>query len=367
MLKVAIVGCGKIADSHASQIELIDGCEMCGAVDSEELMARQLCDRFAIKRPYRSLDDLLTDAKPDVVHITTPPQSHLDIGRECLRAGCNIYVEKPFTVNETEAKTLLDLAERYGRKLTVGHDEQFSAVAMRMRKLCAEGYLGGAPLHIESTWCYELGDDAYSRALLMDRKHWVRSLPGQLLQNTISHGVAKVAEFFRSEDPDVVALGFVSPFLASLGDTGIIDELRVIIHEESGTTAYFTFSSQIRPSLHQLRIFGPLNSIVLDEDQQMLFQLRGNRYKSYAEKFLPPLDYARQSISNLSCNLRLFFTKRFHANSGKRHLIEAFYHSITDGAEVPITYREILLTSRIMDKIFAQLHGSILAQSPRIS
>ena len=46
MLKVAIVGCGKIADSHASQIQRIEGCEIVGVCDREPLMARQLYERF---------------------------------------------------------------------------------------------------------------------------------------------------------------------------------------------------------------------------------------------------------------------------------------------------------------------------------
>jgi hypothetical protein len=44
--------------------------------------------------------------------------------------------------------------------------------------------------------------------------------------------------------------------------------------------------------------------------------------------------------------------------SGMKHLIEAFYRSITDGAPLPISYRDILLTARIMDTIFGQLSGS---------
>ena len=51
----------------------------------------------------------------------------------------------------------------------------------------------------------------------------------------------------------MVAHGFVSPLLRRLQEEDIVDELRVIVAEEQRTTAYFTFSSQMRPSLHQLR------------------------------------------------------------------------------------------------------------------
>lgn len=358
MLKVAIVGCGKIADSHASQIQRIAECEIVGVCDKEELMSKQLYERFPVRRYYSDLAVLLNDARPDVVHITTPPQYHLEIGKKCLENGCHIFVEKPFTLHTTQAATLIALANQTDRKLTVGHDAQFSHVARRMRYLVRDGYLGGSPVHMESSWCYDFGDTTYAKTLLGDDKHWARSLPGGLLHNIISHGVSKIAEFLKSDTPHVIAHGFVSPFLKKLGEREIIDELRVIISEEQGTTAYFTFSSQIRPSLHQFHIYGLKNGIIIDEDKRILIKLRGGNFKSYAEHFIPPVINAGQYLSNLVHNVRLFLAKDFQMDSGKKYLIESFYRSIIDGTPVPIPYREILLTASIMDSIFEQLRKS---------
>jgi predicted dehydrogenase len=363
MLKIAIVGCGKIADSHASQIQRISGCEIVGTCDREILMARQLAERFQIKHYYDDVDVLLRESQPDVVHITTPPQSHFEIGRRCLEGGCHIYVEKPFAIDASETEKLIAMAERANLKLTVGTDEQFSEVARRMRRLVADGYLGGVPVHMESTWCYDLGDGAYTKALLGDRQHWARTLPGGLLHNTISHGIAKIAEYLPGEYPQVVAHGFVSPFLMRMGENEIIDELRVILHGEGGTTAYFTFSTQMRPSLHEFRVYGPKNGLSFDEDQQWLIKLRGERFKSYAEKFLPQLSFAKQYHGSFFRNIRLFLARNFHMNSGKKYLIEEFYLSIMEGTPVPIPYREILVTSRVMDAIFAQIGGNALCLS----
>ena len=57
MIKVGIIGCGKIADQHASSIQRISDCEIVGVCDSEELMAKQMYERFNVKhyytKPYR--------------------------------------------------------------------------------------------------------------------------------------------------------------------------------------------------------------------------------------------------------------------------------------------------------------------------
>jgi predicted dehydrogenase len=355
MLKVAIVGCGKIADDHASQIQRIKGCEIVGVCDTEPLMARQLYERFPVKRHFSDLTELLMEAGPDVVHITTPPESHFAIAKLCLEWGCHVYLEKPFTLYEDEAQRLIALANLKGLKLTAGHNYQFGHAARRMRALVQSGFLGGRPLHMESCYGYELGGSQYASALLGDKEHWVRRLPGKLLQNIISHGIARIAEFLTSESPQVMAYGFTSPLLKSMGENEIIDELRVIICEEERTTAYFTFSSQMRPALHQFRIYGATNGLILDHNQETLVKLSGVRFRSYVEHFAPPVTMAQQYLGNLATNLRTFLARDFHPMAGMKYLIECFYRSIVEGTPLPISYREILLTARIMDRIFTQL------------
>lgn len=357
MLKTAIVGCGKIADEHAMQIQRIPGCEIVGVCDREPLMARQLYERFPVKAHFSDLSELLEAARPDVVHITTSAESHFDIAMRCLECGCHVYVEKPLALNSMEAKRLVDLAEEKGLKLTVGHDDQFTHVARRMRTLIESGYLGGTPVHLESHYCYDLSDPRYARAVLSDKGHWVRRLPGKLLHNIISHGIARIAEFLTSQAPRVIASGFVSPLLRSIGETEVIDELRVIIRDDNDTTAYFTFSSQIRPAIRQFRVYGPRCGLILDQNHELLIKLGGDRLKSYAEKFIPPIMLASQLISNLGTNLRRFLARDFHMKAGMKYLIGSFYTSIREGAQLPIPYAEILRTTRIMDAIFAQIYS----------
>jgi len=357
MIKVAIVGCGKIADAHASTIQRIEGCEIVGVCDLEPMMAKQFQERFPVRQCFSQLDELLNEARPDVVHITTPPASHFEIAKFCLESGSHVYVEKPFTLDVDQAQRLLDLAKKKGAKLTVGHNNQFSHAARRMRALVENGYLGGLPVHMESYYGYNLGDAAYAHALLGDRQHWVRRLPGKLLQNIISHGIARIAEFLTSDDVRVIAHGFTSPLLKGTGEREIADELRVIILDSERTTAYFTFSSQMRPSAHEFRIYGPKNGLILDQDHEIVLKLRGAKFKSYADHFIPPLLFAKQHLGNLSGNVRLFLGNDFHMDSGMKFLMESFYRSIQEGTAAPIPYREILLTAKIMDDIFEQLNS----------
>ena len=134
-------------------------------------MAEQLAERLGIRHFYDDVESLLRVCRPDVAHITTPPQSHFALAKHCLEAGCHVYVEKPFTLSSSEARELIRTAEASGFKLTVGHETQFMPVAVDMCRLIRAGYLGGAPVHMESIYCYQFNDERYAKALLGDRNH----------------------------------------------------------------------------------------------------------------------------------------------------------------------------------------------------
>ena len=141
-------------------------------------MAKQLGERFGISQCFSDLQEMLEASSPDVVHITTPPQSHYSVARESLDRGANVYIEKPFTVTAGEAEALIQLANRRSLSVTAGHNLQFTPEMLEMRRLVEEGFLGGKPVHLESYFSYDLGDTTYAKGLLADQNHWVRKLPG---------------------------------------------------------------------------------------------------------------------------------------------------------------------------------------------
>jgi predicted dehydrogenase len=362
-LRIAIIGCGKIADQHVQAIRRILDCEIVAVCDREELMAGQLAERFRIGAVFSDVQEMLRAVSPDVVHITTPPQGHSALAKQCLEAGSHAYLEKPFTVTAPEAEELIRIAEKCGLNITAGHNYQFTLEMLKMRQLIAGGFLGGRPAHVESHWDYDLGDTSYVGPLLGNRNHWVRQLPGKLFHNLISHGVARIAEFL-DDDVEVTAHAHQSGQLRSLGGQEVMDELRVTIRDRAGTTAYFCFSTQIKPGMNSLRVCGPKNSLVVDAGSGSVIRLESKSCKSYLTYFLPPLRQARQHFRNACLNVADFLRGRLYQDSGMKELIERFYLSIRNQAAPPIPYRQILLTARIMDEIFAQVYPAI--EAPKV-
>src|SRR5947208_8958516 len=355
MLKIAIVGCGKVADQHVAAIHRIPECEIVSVCDWEPLMAKQLGQRFGIAGCFSDLKEMLEAVSPDIVHITTPPRSHYSLAKQCLESGSHVYLEKPFTVTASETESLIQLAQRRGLKITAGHNYLFTLEMLEMRRLVEKGFLGGRPIHLESYWSYDLGDLRYASAFLGNRNHWVRQLPGQLVHNIISHGIGKLAEFLDDELTEMIATEHQSDQLQSLGAQEALDELRVIIRDTSSTTAFFCFSTQIR-GLNQLRVYGPSGSVTADIITGSLIRQRTRSYKSYLTYFVPPVKNAFEHLRNARLNIVNFLRRRLYQDFGMKELIERFYNSVGKGCPVPIPYREIILTARIMDEIFAQIH-----------
>jgi predicted dehydrogenase len=354
-MRVGLVGCGKIADQHVDAIRRIPDCKVVAVCDRELLMAKQLGERSGVSECFSDLAEMLRATTPDVVHITTPPQSHFSLAKQCLEFGSHVYVEKPFTVTADEAEFLIQLADRRDLKITAGHNLQFTSEMLEMRQLVKQGFLGGKPVHLESYWSYDLGDASYVMPMLGNRNHWVRQLPGQLFHNIISHGIAKLAEFLDDDLTEVVATAHQSEQLRSLGAQEVLDELRVMIRDKRGTTASFCFSTQIK-GLNQLRIFGRANSIVVDHLSGSLIRYKNRSYKSYLTYFVPPVQVAREHLRNARVNLTNFLRRRLYQDFGMKELIERFYNSVCEGGPPPIPYGQIILIARIMDEIFAQIY-----------
>ena len=359
MLKVALIGCGLISDQHVTQVQRIPNATLVAVCDLEVLMAQQLADRFRIPAFYTDIGRMLQKEQPDVVHVTTPAQTHYPIARRCLESGCHVYVEKPFTVTAEEAESLIKIASDQKLLLTVGHNLQFSPEAQYMRACINSGCLGGFPLHIDCLQYFPHGEANYGSALLGDPTHWVRSLPGSLLQNLISHGLAKVVEYIPTDRPQVLAHVHPSQFLKNMGQGDIVDELRAIITDGDQVTAHFTFSTQIAGAPNQIVLHGPKGSILCDSTHRLVTQMHPSRFKSYLRFFLEPWISAKNTRQNVWRNIRQFLKYKFHMDQGMKVLMESFYGSIEHGQKLPISYREILATARIMDEICNHIHSQV--------
>jgi predicted dehydrogenase len=158
--RIAIVGTGNIARSHARAItSLPDRAELVGGVDVDLDRAKAFAAEWGISNVYPSLTELLAAGAVDLVHLCTPPSSHVPLATECLAADVNVFMEKPPTLSLDELDDLLE-AERASRaQVACVFQHRFGSGAVRLRQLADDGVLGRPLVALCNTVWYR--DDAY--------------------------------------------------------------------------------------------------------------------------------------------------------------------------------------------------------------
>jgi predicted dehydrogenase len=92
-----------------------------------------LARKAGLREARLSADPFAFKNAVDAVVVATPAQSHFDLCQEFLEAGKDVFVEKPITLESADAMRLVELAERRGRVLQVGHIFRFDSATQWMR------------------------------------------------------------------------------------------------------------------------------------------------------------------------------------------------------------------------------------------
>jgi predicted dehydrogenase len=116
---------------HARIYSELQEVELVGVHDSNPDTARKIAAKCKT-RAFGSLEEMV-DAV-DAASIVTPTTTHLAIAEPFLKSGKHVLVEKPIAMDTEEARKLVDLAEKHGAKLAVGHVERFNPVLVALEE-----------------------------------------------------------------------------------------------------------------------------------------------------------------------------------------------------------------------------------------
>jgi predicted dehydrogenase len=343
-LKVALVGCGQIADAHLQEARKLPDASVVAVCDQHIDLARQAAARFDVPGVFDDFGRLLRDVRPDVVHVTTPPHTHRALALEALRGGAHVYVEKPFTVDAGEAEDVIRAATGAGRLVCVGHDQLFDPVWAELRALVRGGALGRV-VHVESVQGYDLGGP-FGRVLSGEPGHWVHRLPGGLFQNVVSHPLYKITDLLPDAAPQVWAAWFRG------GGSDFPTELRAVLRGAE-VTAGLLFSSAARPVQRVVRVYGTRQCVEVDFDGRVLRHGRAATLPGPFAKIQVPFRHLREAARSWGRNVWKFVRCDLHYFAGLNNLLARFYRAIREGGEPPIPYGEIVRVTAIMDEIFA--------------
>lgn len=223
-MRVAVVGVGYLGEHHARVFSEIEGIELSGVVDVRRDRALDIASRFTTEAftDYRDVLD-----KVDAISIATPTTSHHEIALNVLRAGKDLFVEKPITTTVEEADELIEEAEKRGCILQVGHIERYNPAVTALHGLIE------SPSFLESE----------RRSPFLGRGSDV-----DVTIDLMIHDIDIILKIANSEIIDIKAEG------ASV-ITGMIDAASVRIEFDSGVIASLRADRISRDKVRFLRVF----------------------------------------------------------------------------------------------------------------
>ncbi len=141
MVKVAVIGLGKMGISHLSMVRALPGVEVVGVVDATGYLLGVL-KKYTGLNTYSSIDKLLEAERPDAAVVATPSKLHYPMVKQLLEAGVSVFCEKPFTLKGSDGDDLVRIAGQRGLVTQVGYHNRFVGAFAEVKRLLDAGAIG---------------------------------------------------------------------------------------------------------------------------------------------------------------------------------------------------------------------------------
>ena len=141
-MKICLLGCGRIANSHVAGIKECEDFEIAAAVDQSPESLNAFCDKYGIERRYTSLQEALDAGGFDAVDICLPNHLHEENAVAALNAGYHVFVEKPMANDSQACQRMLDAAQKSGKRLMVNQSRRFHDAVLRSGEMVKQGEIG---------------------------------------------------------------------------------------------------------------------------------------------------------------------------------------------------------------------------------
>jgi len=348
-VRVALIGCGRIARVHRSYLEAIPQAEIVGVFDVDQRSREAFVGGSSI-RAFGDLSTLLADARPDVAHVLTPPATHAAVAMELLGASVNVLVEKPLAMTTAEADEVVRAARSAGVWVSVDHNRYFDPVVQRVASAVAEGRLGEL-VGVDVFQGAEVGE---AEKMLHPSDDWRVNLPGGILHNLASHPLYLMRRFAGPAKSIHVVATELAP--------GKLSEVRVVAEGER-CLATVTMSARARPFMNRLSVYGTKGTIEVNLNNMTLIERRTRKLPKLVGKVWPNLDEARQLVTSTASNTVAYVTGKQRLYPGIGAHLTQLYASLSTGGPPLVSAEEGRDVVAWYDQILAAagiepVHGS---------
>ena len=142
MIRVGVVGYGYWGPNLVRNFSDVADCVVAAVCDRSPERRALAGRRHPSVATMADAEELIRDPGVDAIIIATPVSSHFELAMRALAAGKHVWVEKPLTLNASQASRLVEQADRVGRTLLVDHTFAYTPAVRKIRELVNSDALG---------------------------------------------------------------------------------------------------------------------------------------------------------------------------------------------------------------------------------
>lgn len=138
-----IIGCGDVAEIKSGPaFQKCKDSELVAVMRRDASLAEDFAQRHNVPFWYDNAEAILTNSTINAVYIATPPSSHYGFVVKALKAGKDVYVEKPMVLTKEEAASLSKIVQESSQKLVVAHYRRYLPMYIKIKKLLDQNFIG---------------------------------------------------------------------------------------------------------------------------------------------------------------------------------------------------------------------------------
>lgn len=344
LTRAGVVGAGGIAPAHLDALARRDDVRLVGVADRSPATARWAAERWGAGTWHTDHAALLA-AGVDVVHVLTPPETHLAIARDALEAGAHVVVEKPITPTRAELASLHEAAVAADRWLLEDQNYRWNDGVLWLQRLVADGSLGEVR-DVEVAMAVPIrAGGTFADPHLPSSTH---RLPAGVLHDFLPH-LAYLALMFApgaEEAKEVAAI-----WSNHGGDDGLwrADDLdAVVVHED--VHVRLRISAQTSPDRFAVTVRGTAGDATVD-----LFQPyeRKRIGRPVGQQLTPLVNQAANGVAlvrQAGRNVRQKVAQHTPLH-GLQRFVGLVYDRLAEGGDPPVTYAEIDAAARLVERL----------------
>lgn len=343
MIQSAVIGLGRVAQQHLACLSGLPGVRVVGVCDLSRPLAESAVERFGADAWFTDHGRMLSESRPDIVHITTPPASHFRLAQDCLNAGAHVFLEKPATVHFEEFVALQSLARARGRLLIEDYNYLYNEPVRRLLDAVKQGEMGEV-MHVEVLLCLNVLDKDYP-AMDPNMRNPVLDLPRGVIADFLPH-LASLAYAFCGPVRSVGTSWDKHAPSSPLPH----DEMRALV-QGARATASLVFSAHSQPDAFRVTVSGSRARATAD-----IFENRLTRswMRPVPRPLIPLYNALGEARAMRRSAWRLLWRKLGGGPGGYEGLwllVRELYESLAAGTPPPISPEVMHEVNRLVDEL----------------